>query len=64
MGLARQNESLVPPHLSMDEYVEFVQASMQLVDPEKARRQKELEENIQVMFSLKNPRISPPTLEL
>jgi hypothetical protein len=59
MGLVRQNESLAPPHLSMDEYVEFVEASMLLVDPEKARLQKQLEEDIQVMFSLKNPPTSP-----
>jgi hypothetical protein len=47
------------PRLTMDEYVEFVGASMLLIDPEKARRQKELEENIQVMFSLKPPPTSP-----
>jgi hypothetical protein len=64
MGLERQNEFPVPPRLTMEEYVEFVGASMLLIDPEKARRQKELEENIQVMFSLQNPRISPSTLEL
>jgi ABC-type Na+ transport system ATPase subunit NatA len=64
MGLERQNEFPVPPRLTMEEYVEFVGASMLLIDPEKARRQKELEENIQVMFSLRNPRISPSTLEL
>jgi len=35
----------------MEQYVEFVGASMMRVDPEKARLQKKLEENIQVMFS-------------
>jgi hypothetical protein len=64
MGLERQNKFPAPPRLTMEEYVEFVRASMLLIDPEKARRQKELEENIQVMFSLQNPRISPSTLEL
>jgi len=64
MVIARQNEPLAPPRLTMEEYVEFVQASMLLVDPEKARRQKELEENIQAMFSFQNRRISSSALEL
>jgi hypothetical protein len=57
MSLERQNDFPVPPRLTMDEYVEFVGASMLLIDPEKARLQKQLEENIQVMFSLRDSRI-------
>jgi len=60
MVIAGQNEPLAPPRLSMEQYIEFLGASMQLVDPEKARRQKELEENILVMFSLRPPPVSPP----
>jgi hypothetical protein len=40
------------PRLSMEEYVAFVGANAMQCDPEKAKRQKELEENIHVMFSL------------
>jgi hypothetical protein len=68
MVIARQNDTLAPPRLTMEEYVEFVGASMMLVDTEKARLQKKLEENIQVMFSFKDssfPHFSDsPTLTL
>jgi hypothetical protein len=61
----RQNEPLMPPRLTMEEYVEFVGASMMLVDPEKARLQKKLEENIQLMFSFQDSRIRAlPTFSL
>lgn len=40
------------PRLSMEEYIAFVEANAMQCDPEKAKRQKELEENIQVMFRL------------
>jgi hypothetical protein len=52
------------PRLSMDEYLAFVGANMLQCDPEKAKLQKKLEENIQVMFSFQNRPISPSTLEL
>jgi hypothetical protein len=54
MVIARQNEPLAPPRLTMEKYVEFVGASMMLVDPEKARLQKKFEENIHVMFSFQD----------
>ena len=54
MVLARQNDTLVPPRLTMEEYVEFVGASLLQCDPEKSKQQKKLEENIQVMFSFQD----------
>jgi hypothetical protein len=54
---ARQNDILFPPRLTMEEYVEFVGASLLQCDPEKARLQKELEEDIKVMFSFKHSTI-------
>lgn len=42
------------PRLSMDEYLAFVEANMLQCDPEKARLQKKLEENIKVMFSFQD----------
>jgi len=35
-----------PPRLSMEAYVDYVSESLQRVDPEKAKRQKMLEERI------------------
>jgi hypothetical protein len=45
------------PRLSMDEYLAFVEANIAQCDPEKARLQKELEEDIKVMFSFHPSRI-------
>lgn len=53
MSVICKNPIPLPPRLSMDEYVVFVEANARQCDPEKAKRQKELEENIQVMFSFK-----------
>jgi hypothetical protein len=42
----------LPPRLSMDEYADFVEASLRESDPVHAARQKELEERIRVPFRL------------
>ncbi len=41
-----------PPHLEMDDYAEFVAASLAQTPPEKAARQKAIEEQVAVSFSL------------
>lgn len=51
---ARQSlRSPPPPHLTMDEYVAWIQASLQQVDPVKAARQKALQEQIATPFHIK-----------
>ncbi len=42
----------MPPRLSMDEYVDFIERSLRQCDPAQARRQKELEERIKLPFSM------------
>lgn len=42
------------PRLDMDEYVAFLSESMSWVDPEKAARQKDLEERITVPFRIRD----------
>lgn len=42
------------PRLDMDEYVAFLSASMSWVDPEKAAKQKDLEERITVPFRIRD----------
>jgi hypothetical protein len=39
-----------PPHLTMDKYVAHLDAFFKTLDPEKVRRQKELEERIDRRF--------------
>jgi len=56
---ARQNDILFPPRLTMEEYVEFVGASLLQCDPEKARLQKAIEKDIKVMFSFQYSTIPP-----
>ncbi len=41
-----------PPRLSMDEYAEFVEASLRECDPARVARQKKLEKNIRARFCL------------
>jgi len=41
-----------PLRLAMDEYVDFVAFTLGMVDPERARKQKQLEEQITVPFRL------------
>lgn len=43
---------ILPPRLSMEDYVHFVQSSLLNRDPERARRQKEMEKRIRVRFNL------------
>lgn len=43
-----------PPHLTMDEYVDFIEASLRTVDPAVAARQKALEEKILVPFRIRD----------
>lgn len=52
MTTSAPNPNRMPPHLSMDEYAEFVEASLRNRDPALVARQKELEERILVPFSL------------
>ena len=42
----------LPPRLSMDEYADFVEASLRDCDPALAVRQKEMEERIQTPFRM------------
>ena len=44
-----------PPHLTMDEYVTWIQASLEHVDPAKAARQKAIQEQITVPFRIPKP---------
>ncbi len=46
-----QPSTPLPPHLSMDDYLDFVEASFRATDKKKARRQKEIEERITAPFS-------------
>lgn len=43
---------LFPPHLSMDEYVAFIEAAILDHDPRMVARQKSIEENIMVPFRI------------
>ena len=44
--------NILPPHLSMDEYVDFVEASLRDCDPVRAARQKDLEKRIRTPFRI------------
>ncbi len=45
-------KNMLPPHLSMDEYAEFVEKTMKECDWDKSARQKKIEKQIKVPFSL------------
>ena len=49
---SRPKLNLLPPQLSMDEYADFVEASLQDADPARATRQKEIEERIKAPFRI------------
>lgn len=57
MKTSESNLDLLPPRLSMDEYVEFVARSLQDCNPQSAIRQKELEERIERPFSMSDQSI-------
>lgn len=44
--------TMIPPHLSMDEYVDFIEASIKEANPVFAARQKDIEEQITRPFRL------------
>lgn len=44
--------TMIPPHLSMDEYVDFIEASIKEANPVFAARQKNIEEQITHPFQL------------
>jgi hypothetical protein len=44
--------NVLPPHLSMDEYADFVEASLRDCDPAHAARQKDLEKRIRTPFRI------------
>ena len=50
----------LPPHLSMDEYCEFVEAAIRECDPALAARQKDLEGRIKKPFRMTPTRLSSP----
>lgn len=50
----------LPPRLSMDEYADFVEASLREADPARVARQKEMEERIRTPFRMVG---APPTAE-
>ena len=52
--------SPLPPRLSMDEYADFVEASLRECDRARATRQKEIEERIRVPFRISGD--TPPAL--
>lgn len=52
MTPASRVPALLPPHLSMDEYLEFVEAAIRECDPVLAARQKSLEERITKPFRI------------
>lgn len=49
---AKPKKTVFPPRLSMDEYVDFIEASIRDTEPAAAARQKELEEQITERFRL------------
>lgn len=50
--MSKRASSAIPPHLSMEAYVNFVDESFRNQDIKHIRRQKELEERIEKRFSL------------
>ena len=46
----------LPPRLSMDEYADFVEASLREFNPARAARQKEFEERIEKPFRIDDVR--------
>ena len=52
MTNARPVLNSLPPRLSMDEYADFVEASLRESDPARSARQKELEERIRAPFRM------------
>ena len=59
----------LPPRLSMDQYADFVEASLENCDPARVARQKELEERIRTPFRMvedkpvRPSRVVEPTAE-
>ena len=52
MNSSQTRRNLLPPRLSMDEYVDFVEAAICMVDPVMAMQQKQIEERIRVPFRM------------
>ena len=52
MSSERLTRDPLPPRLSMDEYVDFVEAAVRLVDPVMAVQQKKIEERIRTPFCM------------
>jgi len=50
-----------PPRLTMDEYADWIEHPPIRIDPEMARKQKDLEERITHRFSLKSEAPQPDT---
>jgi hypothetical protein len=50
----------LPPHLSMDEYADFVEASLRECDPDKVKRQKEIEKKIKMPFRISEDKPCSP----
>ena len=51
----------LPPRLSMDEYADFLEASLRDCDPARAAWQKGLEERIQTPFRMGGRHTGPPS---
>jgi hypothetical protein len=45
----------LPPRLSMDAYIDYLETAFPMQDPEQVRRQKEIEEQIDKPFSMVTP---------
>ena len=52
MNRAQMMLNSLPPRLTMDEYVDFVEAALQTSDRVRAARQKELEERVRMPFRM------------
>ncbi len=52
--------NVLPPHLTMDEYCEFVEASLRDIPPEQVARQKALEERDVARFDIRGRAATKP----
>ena len=59
MSRARPIATPLPPHLSMDEYVDFVDASIRQANQDFATRQKNIEKRILKPFRISNQAALP-----
>ena len=61
MKQAQPLRIILPPRLSMDEYVEFVESTMREANPETVARQKRIEKQIRNPFRIPSVALSRRT---